>query len=145
MPAPLALVGPDNTIARYSDDSRISLVEKVLKADGTTTDVPLQLRTGWRWLPFVTVDVAFDPVQEVKDNGTFVVTDKQVTLTYTKRAKTAAELAADKTADQDGAINAIPKAVYAYLFTLENRVRVLEGKSAVTATQFRAGLKALLP
>lgn len=50
--------------------------------------------------------------------------------------------AAAQAAMQDREINQLPDRWQRYLFALENRVRALEGKAALTSAQFRTLLKA---
>jgi hypothetical protein len=121
----LALVSPDGTVIR--------------EADGAAIDPGAGLKNGFAWLPVVEVRPdTFDPVTQIVEGPVDSIGKAQVTRTWTARAKTSAELAADK----DARISQIDALQLAVMFDHENRVRALEGKAALSAAQFRAALKA---
>ncbi len=96
---------------------------------------------GWRWLPCAPVPrPAFDPAAETVEGPSYVVGAGTVTETWTKRALAAQELDARKEARLD----AEDRLQFEVHFDLENRVRALEGRAAVTRAQYRAALKARL-
>lgn len=106
-----------------------------------SVDPAVQTRAGWRWLPCPeAARPAFDPATQVLDGPVRVVTDTAVAESYTVRAKTPAELDADR----EAALDRLDLALFRIAFNHENRLRAIEGKAAVTAVQFRAAIKALL-
>lgn len=120
-----ALVKPDNTIDRFS----------------TSVDPNVQTKTGFRWLPCdPAAQPAFDSATETVDGPTYTVGAKSVTEVWTKRSRTAQELGDRK----DARISNIDNLQFQVSFDLENRVRALEGKAAITAAQYRTALKARL-
>lgn len=120
-----ALVRPDNTVDRLQ----------------VNIDPTVQTKPGFRWLSCPAVpQPVIDAAVEIVEGPAYVVGANEVTETWTKRAKTAGELNAEK----DGRISALDKLQFLIAFDMENRVRVIEGKLAVTAAQYRAALKARL-
>lgn len=119
-----ALVDPNNAVNRTA----------------TNVDPTVQTRSGWRWLPVEVTNPSFDPTTQVSEGPVITVLADKVTRVWTVRAKTAAELDADK----DAVLTAYDMLSFKVLFNHENRVRTLEGKAAITAAQFKAALKALL-
>lgn len=107
----------------------------------TNVDPAVATKTGWRWLPCP--DVArppFDPATEVVEGPAYTVGASAVTEVWTKRPMTAQEIDARKEARLD----AEDRLHFEVHFDLENRVRALEGKAAITRAQYRAALKARL-
>lgn len=104
-------------------------------------------KTGWRWLPCppVAQPTPFDPATEVIEGPTYTVNANDVTEVWTKRNLTAQEISDRK----DVAVNGINGTTYAplqrLLFNMNNRIRALEGQAALTAPQFKAFIKTLLP
>ena len=101
-------------------------------------------KASW-WRPVVVVgDDAFDPLTHKKTGPVTTIEANQVVDTYSVVALTAQEISDSK----DQAVNSINGANYApvfrALFNLNNRVRVLEGQSTLTAAQFKAAIKALI-
>jgi len=119
-----ALIKPDNTIDRRADN----------------IDPTVQVRSGYRWIPVETTMPSYDPATQVRTGPVTTVEETRVTDVWTVRAKTAAELDADK----DIQINDLDIVAFKVLFNHENRIRALENKAAITATQFKTGVKALL-
>lgn len=120
-----ALVKPDNTIDRFA----------------TNIDPNVQTKTGFKWVQCDPVaPPAFDSATETVDGPTYTVGAKSVTEVWTKRSLTAQELGDRK----DRQISSIDNLQFLVSFDLENRVRALEGKAAITAAQYRAALKARL-
>ena len=58
--------------------------------------------------------------------------------------KTAEELAADKEEETNRIISSLDRAQFLIAFNHENRIRALEGKTAITQQQFRNAIKPLL-
>lgn len=112
----------------------------VISASASNVDPSVKTRAGWRWLPVEVTDVTYDPAAEVREGPVVTVLSSKVTRVWTRRAKTAAELDADK----DVALNGTDMILFKILFGHENRIRALEGKAAITAAQFRAAVKASL-
>lgn len=82
---------------------------------------------------------SFDPTTEVMLAPT--VSPDGLTETYTKRAKTAQELDADK----DFMINSLGmQNLLRVILNLHNRIRVLEGQPTNTLAQLKIALRALL-
>lgn len=96
---------------------------------------------GWRWLPIIITDPAFDPATQVRTGPVTTVETLRVTRVWTVRAKTAQELDDDKVARIEGADAALIIAICNH----ENRIRVLEAKAQITLAQCKAALKGLLP
>ena len=120
-----ALINPSNLIDRFA----------------INVDPNVATKAGWRWL--LCPEVArpsFDPATETVDGPTYVVGASSVVETWTKRTLTAPELDARKEARLD----AEDRLQFEIHFDMENRVRVLEARPAVTRAQYRAALKARL-
>lgn len=97
-------------------------------------------KAAW-WRPVVVVgDDPFDAATHVKTGPVTTIEADRVVDAYAVRPKTVEELDAGK----EAALPDVASAVFKVLFNHENRVRALEGKSNITAAQFRAALKALL-
>ncbi|MGH7179169.1 MAG: hypothetical protein ACREJC_17460 [Tepidisphaeraceae bacterium] len=96
---------------------------------------------GWRWLPVIVTDPAFDSETQVREGSVVTVTASEVTKVFSVRDKTAKELDADKTREVDGISVAIIRA----LCNHENRIRALNAQEAVTFAQCKAAIKALIP
>jgi hypothetical protein len=101
---------------------------------------------GWRWLPAPeAVQPSFNPLTERRVGPTHTVGANSVTQSWQVVALTAQEISNRK----DEAVAALDSGpgyfpIYRALFNLNNRVRVLEGQSTMTAAQFKAAIKALL-
>jgi hypothetical protein len=122
-----ALVDPLNVINRIQSDSYI--------------DPTVNTKLGWRWLPIETSgDGPVDPETQVRDGPVYAVRPDKVTETFSIRAKTPTELAADK----DAKANAIDGVILKVLFNHENRIRAIVGQPAVTAAQFKSAVAAFL-
>jgi hypothetical protein len=101
-------------------------------------DVPPDIgHKGWRWLP---CPMAARPQGEVVEGPFYTLNKDDVTESFTTRSLTAAELDARK----ESRLDAEDRLQFDIHFDLENRVRVLEGKAAITRAQYRAALKARL-
>jgi hypothetical protein len=124
-----ALIRPDNTIKDFAHDGRGGI------------DPSVRTKPGYRWVPAPEAQrPAYDPETQVIEGPVRTVGASEVTETYSVRAKTAAELDADK----DAKISIMDRAQLRVLFNHENRIRALEGKQAITQAQFVAAVKALL-
>ena len=107
-------------------------------------DVDAQTKAGYRWMPCPAVArPAYDPMTETVDGPTYAVGASAVTEVWTKRNLTAQEIAAVKDAIV-GSLDGNQALLIKVLWTLHNRVRVLEGLSEHTRAQFRNALKAML-
>jgi hypothetical protein len=107
----------------------------------TSVEPNVQTKAGFAWR--ACPDVArpsFDPATEVVEGPTYTVGASSVTEVWTKRSLTAQEISDRK----DAKIGSIDALQFSVMFDMENRVRVLESKPAVTAAQYRAALKARL-
>lgn len=95
-----------------------------------------------KFYELIIVDPPFNPTSQIRTGP--VVTEDHVaetrTHTWTVRDKTAQELDAEK----DARVANEDFLQFEIHFDLENRVRALEGKSAITRAQYRAALKARL-
>lgn len=117
------LINPDNTINRIESG----------------IDPTVATRSGYKWLPLVEPSgPSYDPTIEVLIGPIDTVGATQVTRTWSKRSKTAQELDTDKQVK----IDALTKLWFDVNFDQENRIRVLEGKSTITRTQYLNALKA---
>ena len=128
--AEYALVGPDNVIIRWATDAEIS------------PDV--QTRAGWRWLPVETTNPPYNSATDIRTGPVVAVGPERVTRVWSVRRMTPEELAKAEEDAKERKLNEVDVLIFRILFNHENRVRVLEGKAAVTAEQFRAAMKALL-
>lgn len=117
-----ALVRDDGTIDRFS----------------TSVDPSVQTKPGLRWLPCqAAAQPTFDPLTEALDGPSYIVAAKAVTESWTKRSLTAREISEQK----DAKIGFSAFHLQTFL-DVENRVRALEGKQALTSDQYRAALRA---
>ncbi len=120
-----ALINPNGAIDRFESN----------------IDPTVQTKAGWKWLPYVEgARPAYDPASEVIEGPAYTVGASEVTGAWTKRSLTAGEISDRK----DGRISAIDMLQFQVSFDIENRVRALEAKTPITATQYRAALKARL-
>lgn len=99
-----------------------------------------QHKVAW-WRPVVVVgNDAYDQTTHKKTGPVTTIEASRVVDAYTITALTAQEISDRK----DARISDIDTLQFLIAFDMENRVRALEGKAAVTATQYRAALKARL-
>jgi len=120
-----ALVKNDNTIDRLSD----------------SVDPNVLTKTGYKWLRCDKVaQPAYDSNVEKITGPSYTVNVDNVTEVWGKTALTDQEISDLKYAR----LSAIDALQFRIMFDLQNRLRVLEGKTAVTASQFRNALKELL-
>lgn len=122
-----ALINPQGQIDRIRSD----------------VDPTVATKAGWRWLPCpVVAPPAHDPLTEVVTGPTYEVGETSVTEVWIKRNLTAQELSDRK----DAVVDALARQelIFKVLFDQEKRLRVLEGKPAITAAQYRAALKAAI-
>lgn len=111
----------------------------------TQVDPNVQTKTGWRWLPCDPVaPPSFDPQTEKVTGPTYTVGASAVTEVWTKVSLSAQEISDAKDIAISGISGTAFSALFKVLFNLNNRVRVLEGQSALTQVQFRAAIKALI-
>jgi len=104
----------------------------------------VQTKPGYRWLPYVVVNADYDSSTQERTGPVRVISDTEVTDTFTIRNYTADELAASAEANKVAYVDSIDRLQFLVMFDMENRVRVLEGKSPVTAANYRNALKARL-
>jgi len=130
--AEYALLDTADTILEYRDHASVP---------------PDLTRKGLRWLPVEVTDPAYDSETHVREGPTITILVDKVTRVWTVRAKTAAEIDAEKTEEIDnidlaGGVRALGRA----LFEVVNEIRggVFVPKPALTPAQFRAYLKSLL-
>lgn len=102
-------------------------------------DVPAHKRAWWR--PVVVVgDDSFDPATHKKTGPVTTIEAARVVDAFTVSALTQAEIDARK----DAKISAIDMLQFEIAFDMENRVRALESKAAITRAQYRNALRARL-
>lgn len=119
-----ALISPQNTIQETRND----------------IDLTAQVRPGWKWLPYpVVARPNYDPESQVATMTTSVG-QTQVTDSWSVRAMTAQEIDAVKQTKVD----AMDIVLLRLAFNHENRIRILEGKAAITIDQFKTAVKAIL-
>jgi hypothetical protein len=107
--------------------------------NGCWPDAP---RKNIKWLPAPKAEKpAYDPATQVLEGPTVAVTKDAVTESYTVRDKTAQELAAETEARKESILSDAGELVLRRLCDHENRILVLEGKSAVTWEQCRKAIK----
>lgn len=122
----MALVGPDGTVLRY--DSNI--------------DPEAQTKEGYQWLPAPeAIKPAYDSATQVLSGPTITVGKDAVTTEYTVRDKTAQELADEAEATKEDRLGNVELFVLQTLCDHESRIRVREGKSAITFDQCRQAIK----
>lgn len=92
------------------------------------------------WLPLEVTKPNFDSATQVRTGPVDTILPDKVTRVWTVRAKTAAELDADKVLQVDGLDAALLKVA----FNHENRIRTLEARAQITFAQFNDAVKALL-
>lgn len=108
-------------------------------------DPNVQTRAGYRWmLCSVGTKPAFDPASETVEGPSYTVNASDVTETFTKRALTAQESSDAKDAAIASLNGSTFSALFRVLFNFNNRIRTLEGQATMTASQFKAAIKALL-
>jgi hypothetical protein len=129
-----ARIAEDGTVAGYQTFTDFDL--KIAGGEFCPPDIP---HKGIKWLPApLTAPPSFNPDTEVRGDAQVVVGKDAVTTTYEVRPKTAAELDGDK----DAKLDSLGTFILKTLCDHENRVRVLERKSEITAAQCRAAIKA---
>lgn len=107
----------------------------------SNVDPNVQTKAGFQWLPCAIISPpTYDPALEKITGPTYTVGASAVTEAWLKVSLTAQEISDTK----DAKISSIDLLQFQIMFDMENRVRVLEGKAAVTAAQYRAALKARL-
>lgn len=122
-----ALVGPNDTIVAFSDK----------------VNPNVQTKTGYSWkLCEPGVKPSIDPLAEIVTGPTYTF-GATVTEAWSKRNLTAQEISDAKDISIVG-LNGGWGPLIKGLLSLHNRIRVLEGLSTHTMTQFKAGIKALL-
>lgn len=113
----------------------------IVQMKDTPVDLTAQTKPGYKWLSgALTGKPSYDPETEIVEGPIFTVNANDVTESWNKRLLTAPELDANKTTK----ISTFDVLQFKVMFDIENRVRVLEGKQPVTATQYRNALKAVL-
>jgi len=107
----------------------------------TSVDPAVQTKAGYKWVSCPPVaPPSFDPASEIITGPIYTFATNLITEAWGKRTLTAQELSDAK----DAKVSAVDTMQLAVSFNMENRVRVLEGKAAVTQAQYKAALKALL-
>lgn len=120
-------------LIKTEDNTIVRIIENI--------DPSVETKPGYRWLPCPFVErPTFFPELEIVEGPIFVVGATEVLETYTKRDLTPAELDLRK----EQKLDAYDILSLKILFDHENRLRTLENKTAITAAQFRAALKARL-
>jgi hypothetical protein len=115
---------------------------RVIAGDECPPDLPAK---GLEWVPAPEVTApSFNSATQVLTGPTVTIGADEVTTSYSVRDKTAQELAADADAGKEARLESIDAFVLKTLCDHESRIRVLEGKSAVTLAQCRAAIKAAL-
>lgn len=112
-------------------------------ADGCPVDAPHK-NIDWRPAPKA-VTPAYDAATQILIGPTVTVEPTQVTESYTVRDKTAQELAQETDERRENILSGIGEVVLRRLCDHESRIRVLEGKTAVTWEQCRQAIKSALP
>lgn len=100
---------------------------------------------GFEWRRSVIVKPDLDRTTQVRTGPVVTLQADTVTRTWTVRQKTQAELDTDAENDATNniSVGTYRLTLFEHAFLLENRVRVLEGKSPITKSVFRNALKAL--
>jgi hypothetical protein len=128
----------DGIVVSYADVPASDLAA----ADGCWPDAP---HKGIKWLPApVVAPPAYDAATQVLAGPTVTIGETEVTTSYSVRDKTAQEIAAEADADKEARLNSVDLFVLKTLCDHESRIRVLEGKSAITLAQCRAAIKGAL-
>jgi hypothetical protein len=121
---------------------RIWAPSDLMDPDGCPPDAP---HKGIAWLPAPEVSPpAYDAATQVLSGPTVTIGEAEVTTSYSVRDKTAQELADEADAAKEARLNSVDLFVLKTLCDHESRIRVLEGKSAITLAQCRAAIKATL-
>jgi hypothetical protein len=119
-------------------NSKDAILEFRQHHDVCPPDLPAK---DWRWLSApIATPPSYDANTQVLEGPTRTVEASAVTESYTVRSKTAEELNADK----ESRLNSLAVFVLKHLCDHESRIRVLEGKSAITFEQCREAIKAAL-
>ena len=132
-------------LTKISDGSVLEYTDSDNEAGNFPPDVS---QKDMRWYPLVkVVKPTIDPATQVAEKNDGVVVNDYV-QDWTVRSKTQPELDQD-VADLDTlndllAIDAVANIFGKIAFDIENRVRALESKSVITATQYKAAVKAAL-
>jgi hypothetical protein len=114
----------------------------LMAPDGCPPDAP---HKGIAWLPAPEVaPPAYDEATQVLTGPTVTIGETEVTTSYSVRDKTAQELADEADAAKEDRLKSVDLFVLKTLCDHESRIRVLEGKSAITLAQCRAAIKATL-
>lgn len=104
-------------------------------------DPAVQTKRGWRWLPIETqAQPSFDHETQAIIGPIVTVEANRVVESYTVRSRSADEIEADRIRRVDG----MSKIEFEIAFGVENRLRALEGKTALKRGEFRAELSKLL-
>lgn len=123
---------------------------EVIVKTGSNFDAKAACRAGYRIVPVIDTNPAFDGETQKKTGPVVTVLADKVTRVWTVTALTAQELATIQDARQEDALAAIArandiiKALGTMVFELVNDVRVLKGQGTITAAQFKTALKARL-
>ena len=95
------------------------------------------------YVPAVLVDPPFNSSTQTKTGPVYDI--HAGTITYTVTNKTAAQLAAEKDASAETAVNdPIRESLVDVMLDVENRLSTLEGKPALTRDQVRSKVKAAI-
>lgn len=112
----------------------------------TNANPAAQTRAGFRWLPCPAVaKPSFDAATETVDGPTYTVNANDVTEVWTKRSRTAPEMAEAKAAAVNG-INGPLKPVLKILLNHENRIRAgaTPPQPALSMADFKTFFEGLL-
>ena len=125
----------------FTTADRVALVNDRNEVVRFTTNIDPNLagtEDGWKWLPAPeAVKPPHNPDTEYLDGPTFVVGPTEVTSTYTVKPKTPEMIEADR----EKRLNSMDRFVLQTLCDHESRIRVLEGKPAITMEQCRTAIK----
>lgn len=115
--------------------------------DFATSPIPLSIpHKDLDWRPVTRILPVIDSATQLREGPFTTINANGVTIEYTVRSKTPAEIDADRdilvghALDHRGMFKVFGQA----LLTLTNEVRVLKGQPTITAAQFRTYLKSLL-
>jgi hypothetical protein len=126
----------------FTTSDRVALINdqnQIVRFDTNIDPLLVGTEDGWRWvIAPEAVKPAYNPDTQYLEGPVAVVGANEVTSTYTVKAKTPQMIDSDK----EVKLNSLDLFVLQTLCDHENRIRVLEGLSAITLQQCRAAIKA---
>lgn len=118
-------------LVKLSDNSIVRIENNI--------DINVAVKEGFKWLPCPKVPrPSYDDKTHVLTGPTYVVTANEVIETWTLTAKSSDEL---DTELQDRADALETKLLLNILYDMESRMRVREGRAAITKVQYHTALK----